>query len=183
MKNVLSILFTISLFACTSTTETSTSKTSVDDVWYQVYENDEEGMGTPTGYINQKGDTVVPLGKYQFLFTDTVKQMAIVYTQDNRCIGINKNEEELFEVYWFDNGPDYVQDGLFRIKKGDKIGFANEAGEIIVEPKYKCTYPFENGQAQVAYECDLVKEGEHTMMKNAKWLNIDIEGNEIETKE
>ena len=183
MKNVFISLLTISLFACTSTTETSTTKTDKEDIWYQVYENDEEGMGTPTGYINQNGDTVVPLGKYKLIFTDTVQQMAIVYTKDNRCIAIDMNEQELFEVYWFDNGPDYVQDGLFRIKKGDKIGYANEAGEIIVEPKYKCANSFENGEAQVAYECDLVKDGEYTMIQNAKWITIDTEGKENKESE
>ena len=180
MKNLLFVLIAISLFACTSTVETENTTASENDTWYQFYENGEEVIGEPTGYINQKGDTVVPLGKYKFLFTDTVQQMAIVYTQDNRCIGIDKNQKELFEVYWYDNGPDYVQDGLFRIIKDGKIGFANEAGEIIVEPKYKCTYAFENGQAQVAYECDLVKDGDYTMMKNAKWITIDTEGKEIE---
>lgn len=183
MKKIILLLITISLFACTSTTETSTTSTSQDDIWYQFYENDEEDFGTPTGYKNQNGDIVVPLGKYKLIFTDTIEQMAIVYTQDNRCIGINKNEEELFEVFWYDNGPDYIQDGLFRIKKDDKIGYANEAGEIIIEPQYKCAQPFENGQAQVAYKCDLVEDGEYMRIENAEWITIDTDGNEVKENE
>ena len=178
MKNLLFVLIAISLFACTSTVETENTTASENDTWYQFYENGNEEIGTPTGYINQKGDTVVPLGKYKFLFTDTVQQMAIVYTQDNRCIGIDKNQKELFQVYWYDNGPDYVQDGLFRIIKDGKIGFANEAGEIIIEPKYKCTEPFENGKAKATYDCDWAKGKEHLMIINAKWLTIDTKGNE-----
>jgi hypothetical protein len=188
MKNGLFLLLIIGLFGCGSAAEDTTVENSkiekTEGVWYQAYEIDETDedsfyeIGLPTGYVNEKGDTMVSYGKYRYIFTDTFTQMAIVMTNEGRCIGIDKNEEELFEVFWFDNGPDYVQDGLFRIKKGDKIGYANEAGEIIVEPKYKCTTPFSNGQARVAYECDLVKDSEYTRIENAKWINIDTEGNE-----
>ena len=149
------------------------------NTWYQTYDDGFYDIGTPTGYVNEKGDTVIPLGKYDYIFTDTFTKMAIVY-KEGKCIGIDKNETELFEVYWYDNGPDYVEDGLFRIKHGDKIGYANLDGEIIIKPQYKCATPFENGQAQVAYECNLVKDGEYTMIENAQWLKIDTEGKTIE---
>lgn len=174
MKNLLLLLFWVSLFACNS------SKPTTDDTWYQIYEGEDYEIGSPTGFINSAGDTVVPYGKYQYIFTDTFTQMAIVYTQAGKCIGIDKAENELFEVYWFDNGPDYVQDGLFRIKKDEKIGYANEAGEIIIEPQYKCATWFENGKAQVAYECDFVSDGEYTLIENAKWFIIDTKGQKIE---
>lgn len=174
MKYICFVLFTVSLFACNET-----MKSANNDTWTQVFEGDEYEIGLPTGFINSKGDTVIPFGKYQYIFTDTFKTMAIVFTQEGKCIGIDKEENELFEVYWFDNGPDYVQDGLFRIKKDDKVGYANEAGDIIIEPQYKCTTPFENGQARVAVECDLVEDGEYTRMENAKWLTIDTEGQEV----
>lgn len=180
MKNGLLLLLAIGLFGCGSTVEDGNIENSnikkTGDIWYLTDDS-------PAAYVNEKGDTMIPAGKYNHIFTDTFTKMAIVMTNENRCIGIDKNEKELFEVFWFDNGPDYVQDGLFRIKKGDKIGYANEAGEIVIEPKYKCTTSFENGQAHVAYECDLVKEDEYTVIENAKWLYVDTKGKETEKTE
>jgi hypothetical protein len=183
IKNVLILICAIGLFACTTSSSTKTVKTEAlgNDIWYKIFkEPSADDTMNLMGFINQNGDTVVPLGKYPFIFTDTFQQMAIVYTHDNKCVAIDKKENELFEVYWFDNGPDYVEDGLFRIKKGDKIGYANVEGQIIIQPQYKCANPFEKGKAQVAYECDLVDDGEHTMIENAKWFNINKKGQKVD---
>ncbi|MBK7871524.1 MAG: WG repeat-containing protein [Saprospiraceae bacterium] len=150
-----------------------------NDYLIKVYEGEFDEIGVKSGYINLRGDTVIALGKYYYCYTDTLKNFAVVKKHDGTCIGIDKNDNELYEVYWYDNGPDYIVDGLFRIIKNNKIGYANEDGAIIIPPQFECATPFENGKAQVTYNCELVKDGEHTKMESDSWFLIDTKGNKI----
>ncbi len=134
------------------------------------------------GYINSRGDTIIPAGKYVFCYTDTFKNFAIVMDSTYRCIGIDRNENELYEVKWFDNGPDPLSEGLFRIIKNGRTGYANKDGEIVIPPQFECTTPFKNGKAKVSYDCQFVKEGEYTRMKSKHWIYIDKSGNTIKSE-
>ncbi|CAN0515193.1 unnamed protein product, partial [Phaeothamnion confervicola] len=144
------------------------------DYLLKVYE--QPGEAGAAGYVSVKGDTVIPAGKYAHCYTDTIKTFGIVMTQDKRLIGIDKNQKELFEVFWFDNGPDYVSDGLFRIVKDNKIGYADENGKITIEPQYDCAYPFENGVAKVSRNCTTTQDGEHTTWESDHWEVIHKDG-------
>ena len=85
-----------------------------------------------TGYINSKGDTIIPIGKYVYCYTEVFDKIAIVLPKGAKdFIAIDRNEKELFKVLVMDNGPDIVREGMFRIKLNDKIGFANMEGNII----------------------------------------------------
>jgi len=130
------------------------------------------------GYLNAQGDTVIPLGKYNFCFTDSFKTFAIVASKEG-VIGINRKEEKLFDVFVYDNGPDYVSEGLFRIVKNQKIGYANKAGEVVITPTYACAYPFQDGKAKVALECTVEKDGEHSFWESDAWFFIDKKGNKV----
>ena len=79
-------------------------------------------------YVNFKGDTIIPFGKYLICFTDKFDKFAIVSAPDKGIIGIDRKENILFNVYVFDNGPDYPSNGLFRIIKDGKIGYADMNG-------------------------------------------------------
>ena len=75
-------------------------------------------VGVPVCYLNERGDTIVPYGKYRYCQTDTIKKIGFVYEnkpKDARIICINDAGKELFYVFKYDNGPDYIQEGLFRI--------------------------------------------------------------------
>jgi len=49
-----------------------------------------------------------------------------------------------------DNGPDYFQDRLVRIYgKGDKLGYMDDAGKVVIPPKYDEAMPFCDGKAAV----------------------------------
>jgi hypothetical protein len=151
-----------------------------DDYLIRVYEGETDEMGVDCGYINTKGDTVIPVGKYLYCFTDTLREFAVVSCKNGKLIGIDRKERELFEVFWFDNGPDPLAEGLFRIVKNGKIGFANEKGEIIITPQYTCAFPFENGKARVAYACETIAEGEYSRWESNVWMYIDRKGNKTE---
>ncbi len=100
------------------------------------------------GYVNAKGDKMIPFGKYDMCFTGRFYNFAIVICAHEGLVGIDRNENVLFNVFVFDNGPDYPSDGLFRIIKDEKIGYANLEGQIVIPPQFDYAYPFKNGKAQ-----------------------------------
>jgi len=86
----------------------------------------------------------------------------------------------LFNVFLYDNGPDYPSDGLFRIVKDSKIGYANLDGQIIIEPQFKCAQPFTDGKAEVTFECEMTMMDEHSVWESDQWFTIDKTGKKIE---
>jgi len=139
----------------------------------------EDSISGESGYINQQGDTVVPLGKYQQCFTDSFSKLALVAREGKGIVGIDREENILFEVYPFDNGPDYPSDGLFRIIENGKIGFANLEGEIIIPPKYDCAYPFKDGHSRVGFNCSVDSSSEHRSWTGGEWQTINKKGEQI----
>nr|WP_321450863.1 WG repeat-containing protein [uncultured Carboxylicivirga sp.] len=133
-------------------------------------------LGSACGYINNLGDTIIKPGTYYYCYTDTLRYFAVVLCNNGKCIAIDSHENQLFEVFWFDNGPDIVQDGLFRIVKEGLIGYANKKGEIVVKPQYKCAYPYKNGIAKVAIEGSSQSDGEHTLWISDNWMYINKNG-------
>lgn len=139
--------------------------------------------GVPVCYLNERGDTIIPYGKYKFCQTDTIKTIGFAY--ENKCEGkivcIDVNGKKLFNVFKYDNGPDYVREGLFRIT-GDKdlIGFADTSGNIVIEPRFKFAFPFKDGTAKVT-EVGEKREvpgsyGEKYEWNSNDWYYIDRQG-------
>src|SRR5688572_27508625 len=156
MKKLLFLLPALGLLACGSAGESTVNSSEKDSV-----ANESQGpyllcvrnADYEPAFINEKGDTVIPFGRYAEAFTDTIRTFGSVYDTAAGFIGIDMSGKTLFEIYQFDNGPDYVEDGLFRIIKDGKIGYANELGDVVIEPQFSCAHPFENGQAKVALNC------------------------------
>ncbi|MDR1199790.1 MAG: WG repeat-containing protein [Prevotellaceae bacterium] len=117
----------------------------IDDMTEGVYE-----LGvTKCGYVNEKGDTVIPL-IYVGCYIDTIKAIGIVKSVKDGFIGIDKSGNKLFKILIFDNGPDYISEGLFRIIDDDeKVGFADMDGNIVISPQFEVALPFKNGFAAV----------------------------------
>lgn len=157
------------------------SQNGRNDYLVKIYEGKYDEVGTKCGYINEKGDTVIKLGKYYYCYSDTIYDFGIVMTNNNRLIGIDKNETELFEIYITDNGPDFISEGLFRIVIDQRIGYANSQGKIIIKPMYKCAFPFQNGRAKVSNHCINKNVGEYHEWVSDKWIYIDKDGNQINT--
>ena len=143
-------------------------------------------VGVPVCYLNERGDTIVPYGKYRYCQTDTIKKIGFVYEnkpKDARIICINDAGKELFYVFKYDNGPDYTQEGLFRIMDEDGlIGFANSLGNVIIEPQFKFAYPFKEGKAKVTFtgKQKAMPDGEHHEWVNDKWQYINKKGELIQ---
>lgn len=112
-----------------------------DDYLYRVSDMHKEHQRS--GYKDKDGNMVIPIGKYNFCFTDTIKTIGFVAIPKQGFWAINKNDEKLFRILPFDNGPDYVHNGLFRIlDENDLIGFANLDGEVVIPPQYSYADPF-----------------------------------------
>ncbi len=154
-----------------------------DDYLFRIQEGQNYIPGTPCGYVDIHGDTLIPPGKYGLCWTDTLKNFAVVWeekTSAKELIAINRNDERLFEVQLYDNGPDYLNEGLFRVLRNGKTGFANEQGELIIPTVYECAFPFSDGKAKVAFNCKKQKDTEgHTIMESEEWFFIDPQGKKL----
>jgi predicted alpha/beta superfamily hydrolase len=105
------------------------------------------------------------------------KALSMVQNPNGKWIIQNQQKEELYEVFMFDNGPDYASEGLIRIVKNGKIGYADAKTFVqVVVPQFDCAFPFENGKAKVSKDCKTVKDGEHSSWTSEHWQFIDKKG-------
>ena len=131
------------------------------------------------GYMDQDGKIRIELGKYYPCYTDTLYNYAIVYKEGCGLVAIDRNEKVLFNVWVVDNGPDYPSEGLFRIVKDGKIGFANTDGEIVIPPRFDAVYPFQDGTAAFCVGCNTEKDEllpQYTVWSGGLWGFIDTAG-------
>lgn len=134
------------------------------------------------GYKNQNGDTVIKPGKYNFCFTDTFRNYAIVADKSFGFVAIDRQQNILYKVFTFDNGPDHAADGVFRIITNSKIGYADEAtGEVIIRPQFDCAFPFENSVAKVGLNCTTHSDSEHSFWTSDNWFYINKRGVKVKT--
>jgi WG containing repeat len=83
----------------------------------------------------------------------------------------------LYDVFIYDNGPDYPAEGLIRVVKNGKIGYADATTfALVIPPQYDCAFPFENGKAKVSNNCKTIKDGEHSVWESDAWQYVDKKG-------
>jgi hypothetical protein len=133
------------------------------------------------GYKDNNGIVVIPAGKYLQCYTDTFRNFAIVNKPHVGFVAIDKNEEVLYEVFPFDNGPDEPHDGLFRIRIKGKIGYADAVtGMVVIPAQYDAAFYFENGVAKVGKRCKSIFDGyEHYIWQCKQWYYINTKGEEV----
>lgn len=90
-----------------------------------------------------------------------------------------------YRPYRFDNGNDYIQDGMYRIVDNrGRIGYADEKGKPVIKPRFAFGFPFKNGKAKVT-DKGKSKEatgsrGEYHYWESDEWYYIDKNGNKVE---
>ena len=91
---------------------------------------------------------------------------------------INRQRKIIYIPFLFDNGPDYVQEGLLRFVENGKMGFVNEKGVKVIRAQFDFVYPFEKGRARFCNGCKSIKMGEHSMIdeKTGEWGEVDKTG-------
>lgn len=132
------------------------------------------------GYVDSSGKTIIPF-EYSFAFTDTFTTIAFV-AYDSKIKAIDRNNNRLFTVYNYDNGPDEAKEGLFRIVDDEDglMGFANMEGKIIIPPTYYFIQPFHNGLAafnEGGREESLDSLDNYSIIIDGKWGFIDAQEN------
>jgi hypothetical protein len=113
------------------------------------------------GFKDKFGKIIID-AKYTHVYTDTLFSMAIVL-KNGEWLGIDKEENVILKPFIFDNGPDYLEEGLFRFVENNKIGFADINGRKIISAKYDFATPFENGLSTYVLggQREYDKGGEH----------------------
>jgi hypothetical protein len=97
--------------------------------------------------------------------------------KDHKWVVVDEQKTVLYEVFLYDNGPDAPSEGLYRIVKDGKIGYADASTHaIVIEPQYDCAYPFENGKAKVSTNCKTTQDGEYQVWESDAWQFIDKKG-------
>lgn len=93
----------------------------------------------------------------------------------------DERHSKRYPAYHFDNGDDYVMDGMYRIvDEQGLIGYADEKGNTVIAPRFKCAFPFENGKAKVADTGTNIQDGEHWRWESNDWYYIDKTGRKID---
>ncbi len=149
---------------------------------------DEEYLqyGSRVAYINSNGDTIIPFGHFAYFGTDTLIHFATVLeypneTEFGRKIAIDRNQNILFDIVMFDNGPESFHDGLLRVLRNGKMGYVNRFGQIVIPCIYDYAKWFDNGQAEVTFKAkEYIDMEEHRRVESDEWFKIDKKGNKIE---
>ncbi|MFL9485402.1 WG repeat-containing protein [Chitinophagaceae bacterium LWZ2-11] len=127
---------------------------------YLVSYTDSSSGEELVGYKSRAGEIVI---KAQYgEGSGRLYKMALVRTvPDWKWLGIDKKGNIMLEAFIYDNGPDYVKEGLFRFVENDKMGFANLDGDKIIPANYSFVTPFESGIAKYTMGGHKERDGEH----------------------
>lgn len=95
-------------------------------------------------------------------------------------VAIDRQERKLYDVVMFDNGPEEFREGLVRVNRNGKMGFANNFGQIVIPCVYDFVWWFEKGEAKVTHKAKkYVDSYEHLQVESDEWFVIDKEGKRI----
>lgn len=76
----------------------------------------------------------------------------------------------------FDNWADRFHDGLVRVTRDNRFGYANRAGTLVIPAVYDGAFNFEKGTAVVCQGCKAHCDGEHCGFEGGRWMRIDTRG-------
>ncbi|WP_288447325.1 WG repeat-containing protein [uncultured Chryseobacterium sp.] len=93
----------------------------------------------------------------------------------------DKNGKFLYQPFLYDNGADYFSEGLRRLVKNGKVGFADRNGKIVIEAEHDFAFPFNYGYAAFCDGCDWEKTNEeHRSIVGGKWGVMDVKGQTVQ---
>ena len=111
---------------------------------FQVYSDTIDGEIL---YGFKKAENIQIKAKYLATYTDEFCHMALVLASEKGWVGIDKNDQIVLVPFMYDNGPDYLQEGLFRFLENNKMGFADSTGKKEIPAQFDFVTPFSNGYA------------------------------------
>ncbi|WP_160137575.1 WG repeat-containing protein [Chryseobacterium sp. c4a] len=93
----------------------------------------------------------------------------------------DKKGKFLYSPFFFDNGADYFSEGVRRLVKNGKVGFADRNGTIVIQPKHDFVSSFNYGHAVFCDGCDWEKtEDEHKSIVGGIWGVMNRKGETVQ---
>ncbi len=155
------------------------------EILYAVSKVGELQMGQPVAFINNDQDTIIPFGKYRYCDMDSGSHVLFVMISADslnpwRYVGINQDQEILFDIVLFDFSPDPFHCGLSRVIRNGKMGYADKYGQVIIPCQYDYAKWFENGIAEVTFNAkEYIDWEEHRRIESDSWFSINTKGERI----
>ena len=114
----------------------------------------------------------------------SLDNLATIIISDTRPVRVFYVSEKgrTVRAYFYDNGPDYFQEGLARTISKNKFGFINKKLEVVIPARYDHAFPFQNGHAVVCNGCTsepFDKNCVHKEVTGGKWGLINRKGEEV----
>lgn len=144
---------------------------AVDPTELQVFSDDDmqSGYRAPDGAV-----VIAPAFDHALPFNE--HGVAAVH-QDRGWWWIDARGERLLRAYPYDNGPDYLSEGLARFVGDDgKVGYANGAAQVKIPARFDFSTPFTDGLAAFCQGCAAHEEDGHTTMRGGQWGLIAPDG-------
>ncbi|NIF04658.1 WG repeat-containing protein [Chryseobacterium sp. Tr-659] len=148
------------------------------------------------GVKNQKGEIIIPA---QFINLTGLKNGEIIEDGSHTIFfdgsladrdKIEKNSwgvvfdrkgNLLYQPYSYDNGADYFSEGVRRLVKNGKVGFADRNGKVVIEAKHDFVSPFNYGYAEFCDGCDWEKTNEeHRSIVGGQWGIMNVKGQTVQ---
>lgn len=138
------------------------------------------------GFKDEQGQVVIPpqyCAVFQEAFVDRIACVVDARQKTaagrDRLIAIDKCNNFVLEPFTFDNGPDYVREGVFRFWKDGKIGFADKDGHTVIPAQFDFAGPFDQGMTGFCIGCKPQAFDEYVEWRGGKWGFIDNKGNVV----
>ncbi|MDB4908433.1 MAG: Leptospira repeat protein [Gemmatimonadetes bacterium] len=111
----------------------------------RVFEDTLTGM---KGYRNARGAVVIP-ARYVAAYEFGSGGVAAVIDGTTPFAFIDSSGRVIARAYAMDNGPDYFQENRARILAGDRVGYIDPRGRIVIAPRFERALSFCHGTAEV----------------------------------
>lgn len=178
MKYIIFLLISFGFVGCSTL---SKGITKPETIVVKYKKNEYVEIGDSIMLLNSKGDTIAPMGKYRY-YEESIpgNDIVIVLKESEGLIYVNAEGNELnYCPFIFDNGADYVSEGLVRIvDKDGKMGYVDSLHHVVIKPQFFFVEPWKDGYGRVAKEGYFERiDEEHKIVVVEKWYTIDRNGN------
>ncbi|AUL13991.1 WG repeat-containing protein [Bordetella bronchiseptica] len=85
---------------------------------------------------------------------------------------IDRAHRPVLRPFIYDNGPDYYEEGLARFVDHGRMGFHDEALNIVIPAEYDFVFPFQGGKARAGTDCRVQRHGEHGSVSCRRWTTL-----------
>jgi hypothetical protein len=109
--------------------------------------------------------------------------LAAVLSHEQEWMYVNRKGKVLITgVPTMDNWADAFHDGLVRVVRNKKYGYADRRGQVVIAPVYDGAMNFDKGRAAVCKGCErkCAEPGcEHHLFAGGEWVSINTKGDVV----